>query len=323
MASSGANAPDGQIVIRMPRTGLPVLGLAILAALAILWSLDGQRRGLEREAVELREERDAAVARERELAQTVARQYRELRDRSAELDGMRLQVEAVEMQLDGVELLHRSLREEMGLPPPAVLSQAPAGGPYDARTSLADRLDIVRSRLGVVMSGMISAGDQARIAALVDQAGQAAASGELAVVAEPEPFVETPANWPARGAVTSPFGWRLFRGRPNLHTGIDVALPHGSQVLSTGRGVVVGSGWQPGYGWCVLVQHGADYSTLYAHLSRTLVEVGDRVEPGGLLGLSGSSGNSTGPHLHYEIWERGRVIDPRPLMDGGGAPRAD
>lgn len=323
MASSGATGPDSHIEIRLPKAVIPALGLALLALLAVFWSLDGQRRGAERELVQLREERDEAVEREQELAQTVARQYRELRDRSTELEGMRLQVEAVEMQLDGVDMLHRSLRDELGLAPPPALSEAPVGGPFDARTSLADRLDIVRSRLGVVMSGMISAGDQARVAALVEAAGEAAARQELAAIVQPEPFVAAPANWPARGAVTSPYGWRYFRGRPNFHTGIDVALPYGSQVLATGNGVVVGSGWQPGYGWSVLVQHGADYSTLYAHLSRTLVEVGDRVEPGGLLGLSGSSGNSTGPHLHYEIWEKGRVIDPRPLMDGVGAPRAD
>jgi murein DD-endopeptidase MepM/ murein hydrolase activator NlpD len=89
-------------------------------------------------------------------------------------------------------------------------------------------------------------------------------------------------------------------------------------IQSTAPGTVVGSGWQPGFGWCVLIHHPGGYSTLYAHLSALLVEVGDQVALGAPLAYSGSSGNSTGPHLHYEIWKDGRPVDPRPFMDGVG-----
>ena len=126
-----------------------------------------------------------------------------------------------------------------------------------------------------------------------------------------------PSNWPARGPVTSGYGWRSFRGRANFHSGIDIGLALGTLVQATGAGVVVGSGWQPSYGWCVLIQHAEGYNTLYAHLQSTLAQNGQTVRQGDAIGYSGSSGNSTGPHLHYELWKDGGTVDPRPSMDGG------
>ena len=94
---------------------------------------------------------------------------------------------------------------------------------------------------------------------------------------------------------------------------MDFSLPTGTEVLATADGTVVGAGWQPGYGHSVLLQHGEGYNTLYAHLSGPLVRVGDVVRRGAVIGLSGSSGNSTGPHLHYEIWRDGVLVDPNDM----------
>lgn len=119
-----------------------------------------------------------------------------------------------------------------------------------------------------------------------------------------------PKGWPLSGRITSTFGYRIFRGRRDFHTGLDVAAWYRTPVHVTASGTVVAAGWQSGYGWTVEVAHQRGYTTVYGHLSRYLVEVGDKVTKGQQIGLSGSSGNSTGPHVHYEIRLNGVPVDP-------------
>ncbi len=129
-------------------------------------------------------------------------------------------------------------------------------------------------------------------------------------IALPKDGPGAPSRWPLRGEITSPFGYRVFRGAPDYHTGMDIEAEMQTEVRVTQAGTVVFAGWQTGYGWCIEVGHGQGYSTLYGHLSRINVEVGDKVAAGDVIGLSGSSGNSTGPHLHYEIRLNGKAVDP-------------
>ena len=97
------------------------------------------------------------------------------------------------------------------------------------------------------------------------------------------------------------------------HTGIDIAIPTGTPVKTTMDGRVIHAGWNTqGYGNLVIVENGA-YRTYYAHLSSIPVAVGDEVKAGTTIGLSGSTGNSTGPHLHYEIRNNKAAIDPAPV----------
>jgi murein DD-endopeptidase MepM/ murein hydrolase activator NlpD len=119
-----------------------------------------------------------------------------------------------------------------------------------------------------------------------------------------------PKGWPLSGRITSTFGYRIFRGRRNFHTGLDVAAWYRTPVHATAPGTVIAAGWESGFGWTVEVAHTKGYSTLYGHLSRYLVDVGDQVAKGQQIGLSGSSGNSTGPHLHYEVRLNGVPVDP-------------
>ncbi len=112
--------------------------------------------------------------------------------------------------------------------------------------------------------------------------------------------------------VTSGFGVRfhpiLKRWRP--HHGIDYAAPYGTPVHAVASGRVVFAGWRGGYGRTVVIKHKNGYSTLYGHLSRILVRVGQHVDQGQTIGLVGSTGLSTGPHLHYEVRHYGRRINP-------------
>jgi murein DD-endopeptidase MepM/ murein hydrolase activator NlpD len=125
---------------------------------------------------------------------------------------------------------------------------------------------------------------------------------------------------PAPGQeITSRFGNRPdpFFGGLAMHAGIDFRAPTGTEIRSTGGGKVVSAGFSGGYGNMVEVDHGLGLSTRYGHMSRILVSEGETVEPGQILGLSGSTGRSTGPHLHYEVRRNGDPIDPMRFLNAG------
>lgn len=123
-------------------------------------------------------------------------------------------------------------------------------------------------------------------------------------------------RWPVDAPITSPFGLRLRGIVPGIHRGVDLAVPTGTPVHSMAPGRVRFAGVQRGYGNVVWVDHGGDVMTVYAHLSSISVRAGEPVEGGQVLGLSGSSGDATAPHLHFEIWRWGREVDPVPLLGG-------
>ncbi len=114
-------------------------------------------------------------------------------------------------------------------------------------------------------------------------------------------------TWPVRGRITSPYGKK--RGS-SVHTGLDIGAPQGTSVIAAGKGRVISAGWKGGYGYCVDLDHGQRLVTRYAHLSKINVSVGQNVNQGSLLGKVGSTGNSTGPHLHFEVLVRGRHTNP-------------
>ncbi|PLK71484.1 peptidase [Rhizobium sp. TH135] len=125
---------------------------------------------------------------------------------------------------------------------------------------------------------------------------------------------------PAPGQeITSRFGNRPdpFFGGLAMHAGIDFRAPTGTEIRSTGSGKVVTAGFSGGYGNMVEVDHGLGLTTRYGHMSRVLVSEGDTVEPGQLIGLSGSTGRSTGPHLHYEVRRNGDPVDPMRFLNAG------
>jgi len=126
-------------------------------------------------------------------------------------------------------------------------------------------------------------------------------------------------RWPVDAPLTSPFGLRLRGIRPDLHRGVDLAVPGGTPVHTMAPGSVRFAGTQSGYGRVVWVDHGGGVLTVYAHLSEVRVRAGDRLGGRAVVGLSGSTGNVTAPHLHFEVWRWGREVDPVPLL--GGRPR--
>ena len=122
----------------------------------------------------------------------------------------------------------------------------------------------------------------------------------------------TPSVWPVRGWISSRFGYRTspFTGRRELHKGLDIVNRRGTPVVVTADGEVIFAGYKRGYGKMVIVDHGLDRVTKYGHLSETSVKSGDMVTRGQVLGKVGSTGRSTGPHLHYEVVVNGEAVDP-------------
>ncbi|MEW6738989.1 MAG: peptidoglycan DD-metalloendopeptidase family protein [Nitrospirota bacterium] len=121
---------------------------------------------------------------------------------------------------------------------------------------------------------------------------------------------------PAVGKVTSRYGLRHdpIDGRLRHHSGIDIAMPEGTPVPSAAPGRVVFSGFSSGYGNCVIIEHENGLTSLYAHNSLNLVKTGDVVDKNRVLALSGSSGRSTGPHLHFEVRKEGVPVDPTGMI---------
>ena len=113
--------------------------------------------------------------------------------------------------------------------------------------------------------------------------------------------------------MASGYGWRIdpiYHTR-RFHAGMDFTAPIGTNIFATGNGVVVGAGWEQGYGNCVQINHGYGYVTLYGHMSAIKVRNGQKVKRGDIIGLIGSTGKSTGPHLHYEVHYKGTIMNPQ------------
>ncbi len=121
-----------------------------------------------------------------------------------------------------------------------------------------------------------------------------------------------PYRWPTNGPITSGYGMRFHPILKvyKMHTGIDIGAPYGQNICASQGGTVIFAGWQGGYGRTMIIDHGGGISTLYAHTSALNFNVGQRVEKGDIIGHIGSTGYSTGPHLHFEIRQEGEPKNP-------------
>lgn len=163
------------------------------------------------------------------------------------------------------------------------------GPPESAFTVLSDLLSILGSRLDSVRSG-------------VERRHALAAA--------------TPSIWSVAGWLSSSYGRRKdpFSGGPDFHPGLDISADYGQPVLATGDASVTSAGPNGAYGNMVMLDHGFGIVTKYGHLSRIAVQAGQRVKRGDVVGFVGSTGRSTGSHLHYEIWMNGRLTNPMQLL---------
>lgn len=122
--------------------------------------------------------------------------------------------------------------------------------------------------------------------------------------------------WPVRGQIVQNFGWRIhpILRKRQFHTGLDIAVEYGRPILAADSGVVIFSGYNGGYGKMLLIDHGSGFSTLYGHASALLVDKGQTVVKGQVVAKVGTTGLSTGPHLHFEIRKNGTPVNPRDYL---------
>lgn len=113
--------------------------------------------------------------------------------------------------------------------------------------------------------------------------------------------------------MASGYGWRTdpIHNVRRFHHGMDFTAPTGTDIYATANGIVESQGWRQGFGNCVVIDHGFNYKTLYAHMHRIFVRKGQSVHRGEIIGHVGNTGKSTGPHLHYEVHHKGSPVDPR------------
>jgi murein DD-endopeptidase MepM/ murein hydrolase activator NlpD len=202
--------------------------------------------------------------------------------------------QVIERTRGGIEAIHKIIART-GLDPERFVPGSATGGPFvDARSA--------------------TKGETSNISAAA-LGGQISRLEELKRVARALP-VMTPVERPR---IASPFGLRTdpFNGKPAMHNGVDIAAPNRSAVGATAPGTVVFAGRSGEFGTMVEVDHGYGLRTRYAHLSKVNVKVGQRVNVRQNVGLIGSSGRSTGPHLHYEVIHDGKNLDPVKFLEAG------
>ena len=147
---------------------------------------------------------------------------------------------------------------------------------------------------------------------------------ELALKRERARLSAMPSIWPCRGHYSSPFGYRIHPvyGYSRFHSGVDITASYGTPIKATAAGRVVTSGWLGGYGNTIEIDHGNGLKTLYGHCSSLAVGRGAFVKKGQVVAYVGSTGVSTGPHVHYEVSRSGSQINPDPYMKQKDLPAA-
>ncbi|MGH7389572.1 MAG: M23 family metallopeptidase [Candidatus Rokuibacteriota bacterium] len=155
-----------------------------------------------------------------------------------------------------------------------------------------------------------------RFAEIVTQEGQSLRALDRLMSRARKAIASLPSRWPVRGAVNSEYGTRLspWTKTPEFHGGLDIAAGRGTTVRAPAPGTVAFAGTHGEYGNAVILDHGGDVRTIYGHLSRLRVATGQQVERGAEIALSGNTGRSSGPHLHYEILVKGRSVNPRAYL---------
>jgi murein DD-endopeptidase MepM/ murein hydrolase activator NlpD len=200
----------------------------------------------------------------------------------------------IENQKNEIALLQQQLRFEKSQTETQLVRQ----------NALADRLNSDRMALDAALARLEQ--DSSTIGQLIRSRGTNRSRPQIQVG-------NGRLSYPVYGPVSSEFGWRVhpISGTERLHAGIDFAVDYGTPIFAAGGGTVIFSGWYGGYGYAVILDHGGGITTLYAHADELLVSEGIWVNAGTIIAKVGSTGYSTGPHLHFEVRENGEPVDPR------------
>ena len=212
---------------------------------------------------------------------------------------------ALQQDLDSLRRAEDGLRAVVGAPPAAADETvqegtvSPTGGEQHTPTTadLSEALEMIEERLSTRRSSID----------LLAETMRREFPGAASYASDSAPHT-MPSIWPAAGFVSSPYGLR-FNGT-EFHQGIDIAADMGAPIVATADGVVTAAGWNGGYGNMVDVDHGGGIVTRYGHASALAVTVGQQVRRGEVIAYVGSTGRSTGPHVHYEVRVDGQPVNP-------------
>ncbi len=232
-------------------------------------------------------------------------------DQQRRLDALAAQAQAIGDHLRSMEARDAQLRKTMGIKDKTPAAAVPNALPTHASLSL----PAVASELRILaQASSAAAADQKRLRA---SALRVLNLRRLRSMMREELLAAIPSINPAGDvAIRSGYGWRGSPW-PEFHKGLDLAADYGDPVRAAASGVVVSAGWDDGgFGIKVDIDHGNGYHTWYGHLSKTIVKAGDRVTKGQLIANVGSTGESTGAHLHYQLMHDGEAIDPTPFLSG-------
>lgn len=238
----------------------------------------------------------------RKLAASPAALQRELAEQHGIVTALRKRIAEIRLEVRSWRELDAKIWEPFG-PDVGLVRRTPGIGgatalpePAGHRPSALEELDGLADTVG-------EAGKNLRaLERLMEHAGKA-----LALM---------PSRWPVRGAVNSEFGRRPspWEEGTEFHPGLDIAADTGTPVHAPAPSSVVFAGRQPDFGLTVILEHGHDIRSIYGHLSKVLVSAGQTVGRGQLIALTGNSGKSTGPHLHYQILVKGQPVNPRAYL---------
>ena len=212
---------------------------------------------------------------------------------------------ALQQDLDQLRRAEDGLRAIVGAPPAAADESvqegtvSPTGGEQHTPSTadLSEALEMIEERLGTRRSSID----------LLAETMRREFPGAASYASDSAPHT-MPSIWPTAGFVSSPYGLR-FNGT-EFHQGIDIAADMGAPIVATADGVVTAAGWNGGYGNMVDVDHGGGIVTRYGHASALAVTVGQQVRRGEVIAYVGSTGRSTGPHVHYEVRVDGQPVNP-------------
>lgn len=329
------------VSLRFPRWTLPlflILGLAFFLALG--YFVDS-RANLERELAHYRRMVELESSRQREMRDTILAQQEETKLLAS-------QVAEFQESLGEVDRLAEQVAQMMGLATPTPTpTQAPASvaAPTESQDAVGGQAAAAppaptpapqsrtlssrgaRPTMGLVDANVtqiavLEASLPARVTWLNELIAEANKRLERIdpdkrttkeqLERELRLLAAAPHGWPLDGKVqiTSEFGYRMLQGVREFHEGVDLNAWYGTPVKATKDGVVIFSGWRGGLGWTVEIKHEEGFVTVYGHNSRLLVKKGAQVKAGDVIARSGSTGRSTGPHVHYEIRLNGKAVDP-------------
>jgi murein DD-endopeptidase MepM/ murein hydrolase activator NlpD len=292
---------DGSRIVRLPAprwlvsVGVALVGLVLVSAGALY-----------RDYVALATQRAEFAALQSRLA-----------EQQLLIDGFHERVGQMRSEIDGWRELRARIWEPLGpgTDVPAVATDKPGPGKPAGDKPAPGMGGATAMRLAEPQPPSVSLlDDLERLATVVTEEGESLRALERYLSRAGKVLASLPSRWPLRGPVNSDFGRRpspWSDGAGEFHSGLDIGAARGTSVTAPAPGTVVFAGWHAEYGVTVVVDHGNDIKTLYGHLSKALVAADQKVQRGQVLALTGNTGRSSGPHLHYEIQVAGQAVNPR------------